>query len=37
MLAKTGSLLQLKADAATRETLHEFKQLAPTRQALIKD
>ena len=37
MLAKTGSLLQLKADAATRKTLHDLKQLAPARQALIKD
>jgi transposase len=37
MLAKTGAMLQLKADAATRETLYDLKQLAPARQALIKD
>jgi transposase len=37
MLAKTGSLLHLKADAVTRETLYVLKQLATARQALIKD
>ena len=37
MLAKTGSLSQLKADTATRKTLYDLKQLAPARQALIKD
>jgi transposase len=37
MLAKTGSLSQLKVDAATRETLYDLKQLATARQALIKD
>jgi transposase len=37
ILAKTGSLLHLKADAVTRETLNVLKQLATARQALIKD
>jgi transposase len=37
MLAKMRTLLQLKADAATRETLYVIKQLATARQALIKD
>jgi hypothetical protein len=37
MLAKTGALLHLKADAVTRETLNVLKQLATARQALIKD
>lgn len=37
MLAKTGSLLQLKADQPKSETLHDLKQLATARQALVKD
>jgi len=37
MLAKMGSLLQLKADQPKSETLHDLKQLATARQALIKD
>jgi len=37
MLAKMGSLLQLKADQPESETLHDLKQLATARQALIKD
>ena len=37
MLAKMGSLLHLKADEAKSETLHDLKQLATARQALIKD
>ena len=37
MLAKMGSLLALKADCPKSETLHDLKQLATARQALIKD
>lgn len=37
MLAKMGSLLQLKTDQPKSETLHDLKQLATARQALIKD
>ena len=37
MLAKTRSLLQLKADQPKSQTLHDLKQLATARQALIKD
>lgn len=37
MLARMGSLLQLKADQPKSETLHDLKQLATARQALIKD
>ncbi|WP_252729732.1 IS110 family transposase [Pacificibacter marinus] len=36
MLAKMRSLLQLKADQPKSETLHDLKQLARARQALIK-
>ena len=37
MLAQMGSLLRLKADEPKSETLHDLKQLATARQALIKD
>jgi transposase len=37
MLAKMGSLLELKADQPKSKTLHDLKQLATARQALIKD
>lgn len=37
MLAKMGSLLQLKADEPKSQTLHDLKQLTTARQALIKD
>lgn len=37
MLAKMGSLLELAADQPKRETLHDLKQLATARLALIKD
>jgi transposase len=37
MLAKMGALLELKADQPKSETLHDLKQLATARQALIKD
>jgi transposase len=37
MLARTGSLLQLKANQPKSETLHDLKQLATARQALITD
>lgn len=37
MLAKMGSLLQLKADEPKSKTLHDLKQLATARQTLIKD
>lgn len=37
MLARMGSLLELKADKPKSETLHNLKELGTTRQALIKD
>ena len=37
MLAKMGALLELKADQPKDETLHDLKQLATARLALIKD
>jgi len=37
MLARMGSLLELKADQPRSETLHDLKQLATARQALLKD
>jgi len=37
MLAKMGSLLELKADQPKSKTLHDLKQLATARLALIKD
>ncbi len=37
MLAKMGALLELKADLPKSETLHDIKQLATARLALIKD
>lgn len=37
MLAKMGAVLELKADQARSETLHDLKQLATARQALLKD
>lgn len=37
MLAKMGSLLQLKADQPKSQALHDLKQLSTARQALIKD
>lgn len=37
MLAKMGSLLLLQATPPKSETLHDLKQLATARQALIKD
>jgi transposase len=37
MLARMGSLLELKADQPKSETQHDLKQLATARQALIKD
>ena len=37
MLAKMGSLLQLKPDQPKSKTLHDLKQLATARQARIKD
>ena len=36
MLAKIGSLLQLKANEPKSKTLHDLRQLATARQALIK-
>jgi transposase len=37
MLARMGSLLELKADNPRSETLHNLKGMATARQALIKD
>ena len=37
MLAKMGALLELEADQPKSETLHDLKQLATARLALIKD
>lgn len=37
MLARMGSLLELKADKPKSEILHNLKELRTTRQALIKD
>jgi len=37
MLARMGSLLELKADKPKSETLHNLKELETARQALIKD
>jgi transposase len=37
MLAKMGALLEMKADQPKSETLHDLKQLATARLALIKD
>jgi transposase len=37
MLARMGSLLELEADQPKSETLHDLKQLATARQALIKE
>lgn len=37
MLAKMGALLELKADLPKSEALHDLKQLATARLALIKD
>lgn len=37
MLARMGALLALKADFPKSEALHDLKQLATARQALIKD
>lgn len=37
MLAKMGALLELKADSPKSDALHDLKQLATARQALIKD
>jgi len=37
MLARMGSLLELKADKPRSETLHNLKELETARQALIKD
>ena len=37
MLAKMGALLALEADLPKSEALHDLKQLATARQALIKD
>ena len=37
MLARMGSLLELKADLPKSEILHDLKQLATARQGLIKD
>lgn len=37
MLAKMDSLLELKADQPKSKTLHDLKQLATARLALIKD
>ena len=37
MLAKMGALLELKADLPKSEALHDLKQLATARLALLKD
>ena len=37
MLAKIGARLGLKADQPKSETLHDLRQLATARLALIKD
>jgi hypothetical protein len=37
MLARMGSLLELKADKPKSEMLHNFKGMETARQALIKD